>query len=529
MLLWPGPAVAHPARASAPAAAAVVQFDAGVRAAERRAAVRAAGGRVIRDLHLIRGLGVRVTPGAAERLARMPGVHAVTPDARMRARTAGAAAGVSPWNPTVLRTAFPLSTRADKAWTDPIRPTTGDGVTVAVIDSGIAGDVPDFRNPKTGASRVVATVVTNPDATTAGDGYGHGTHVAGLVAGNGRALASGDPLLGAYIGTAPSARLVSVKASDEHGNATVIDVIAGLQFVVDYAAAYRIRVVNLSLGSSLALPYRIDPLDAAVEAAWHHGIVVVVAAGNQGSAADAVSYAPANDPFAITVGAVDDHRTKATFDDSLAPWSSRGVTQDGFKKPEIVAPGAHIAAPLAPGSDYAGLCPSCVVDGRYFGVSGTSMAAPIVAGIAADLISAHPAWTPNQVKGALVANVRRTRDGASEVAADLALHAPKASLVANVGIQPSKLIDPSTGDVDATRASWGRASWKVAADPLRASWGAVSWTCDCFAGAATVMTGDLRASWRRASWKSFFGDTPQQYGELQGGTSGGVPPPSKGR
>jgi serine protease AprX len=527
MLLYPGAGLAQTQRRAAPTAEAVVQFDAGVRVAERRAAVRAAGGRVIRDLRLIRGLGVRLAPEAAERLARMPGVHAVTPNARMRAAAAAVGNRWSAWSPTALRTAFPQATRADKAWTDPNRPTTGAGVAVAVIDSGIAGDLPDFRNPETGASRVIATVVTNPDATAATDRYGHGTHVAGLVAGNGRALDPRDPLFGAYIGTAPSARLVSIKASDDHGNATIIDVIAGLQFVVDRAAAYGIRVVNLSLGSSLALPYGIDPLDAAVEATWLHGIVVVVAAGNEGLAAGAVSYAPANDPFAITVGAVDDRGTKATDDDRLAPWSSRGVTQDGFSKPEIVAPGAHIAAPLAPGSDYASLCPGCIVDGRYFSVGGTSMAAPIVAGIAADLISAHPTWTPNQVKGALVANVRLTRDGASEVAADLALYASKASLVANVGVRPGGLIDPSTGDVDGTRAWWGRASWKLAADPLRAIWAAVSWTCDCFSGDATVMTRDLRASWKRASWKSFLGDTPRQYGELEGGASGRVAPGSK--
>ena len=266
--------------------------------------------------------------------------------------------------------------------------------------------------------------------------------------------------------------------SDDHGNAYLIDVIAALQFVVDHGADYGIRVVNLSLGSSLALPYEIDPLNAAVEAAWAHGVVVVVAAGNRGSEPDAVSYSPANDPYVITVGAVDDQGTKTTGDDSLTPWSSRGVTQDGFAKPDIVAPGAHIVAPLAPDSDFASLCPGCVVDERYFRIGGTSMAAPIVAGIAADMLSVRPELTPDEVKGALTSNRRRTKDGAWEVAADSAIHASKRELESNQGLAPSWFLDPETGAIDYTRASWRRASWRAAVDGLRASWRAESWTCE---------------------------------------------------
>jgi serine protease AprX len=364
--------------------------------------------------------------------------------------------------------------------------------------------------------------------------------VAGLIAGNGRALATTDPLFNRYIGTAPNATLVSVKVSDDHGNASVIDVIAGLQFVVDHGADYGVRVVNLSLASSLALPYRVDPLDAAVEAAWLGGIVVVAAAGNRGSDPAAVSYAPANDPYVITVGAVDDHGTKDTEDDSLAPWSSRGITQDGFAKPDLVAPGAHIAAPLAPDSDYPVLCASCVVDGRYFRAGGTSMAAPIVAGIAADVLSAHPTWTPDQVKGALTykssavdatgesdANVRPTSDGYWEVAADKAVNASRQELIANQWLVPNSFVDPRTGTIDHARTSWGRATWRPATDGLRASWGAASWACEC----SLMTTGAVdttraswgRASWGTASWTSFLGETPAQYGELLGGSSGKVP------
>jgi serine protease AprX len=507
---------------------AIVQFSASVRPWQQRAAVRAVGGRVTRDLHVIHGLGVRLPAGAAGRLARDPRVRAVSANAAMRTTAAPGAAGGrwGFWQPQDLSTAFVQSTRADKAWTDPNSDATGAGVTVAVIDTGVAGDLPDFRvSAADPTSRVIATAVTNPDATTAADLYGHGTHVAGLVAGNSKALPTDDPLNNRYIGTAPDASLVAIKASDDHGNSSLIDVIAGVQFAVDHRDDYGIRVINLSMSSAVAQSYRTDPLDAAVEAAWFKGIVVVAAAGNRGTAADAVSYAPGNDPYVITVGGVDDHATKDTLDDTLADWSSRGVTQDGFAKPDLVAPGAHIVAPLAPGSDLPALCSACVVDGRYFRMGGTSMAAPIVAGIAADVISAHPDWTPAQVKGAMTyygdgtdPNVRLTADGAHEVAADNAVNASADELASDEGLTPNDFVDASTGDIDYTRASWGRASWSDAAGPLRASWGRASWGCVCSDTTGGALP--TRASWGRASWSSFFGETPGEFGELGGGTSG---------
>ena len=210
--------------------------------------------------------------------------------------------------------------------------------------------MPDFRSPGSSSSRVIANAVTNPDARTPGDAYGHGTHVAGIIAGNGWARSSSDPLRGKYVGIAPDANLISVKVSDDTGDASVLDVIYGLQFVVDNKAAYNIRVVNLSLESTTVGSYKTDPLDAAVEAAWFKGIVVVTAAGNRGSAADAVSRAPGNDPYVITVGAYDDQASNADGDDSRPSWSSRGITADGFAKPEIHAPGSGIVSTLAPNS-----------------------------------------------------------------------------------------------------------------------------------------------------------------------------------
>ena len=148
--------------------------------------------------------------------------------------------------------------------------------------------------------------------------------MAGIIAGNGNNRPDSDPLHGNYIGVAPDANLVSIKIADDEGDATVLDVIYGLQFAVDFKDDYNIRVVNLSLESTEAQSYKTDPLAAAAEAAWFNGIVVVAAAGNRGSDSDAVKYAPGNDPYVISVGAVDDQGTKSTGDDALASWSSRG-------------------------------------------------------------------------------------------------------------------------------------------------------------------------------------------------------------
>ena len=403
---------------------------------------------------------------------------------------------------TTLLTAFNQSLGTDRAWTSTYA-ATGKGITVAVIDTGIAGNLADFRtSQKDTSSRVIASVVTNPQAGSAGDGYGHGTHVAGLIAGNGFNRATSDPLFGKYAGTAPDAKLVSIKASDEHGIATVLDVIYGLQFAVDNRAAYAIRVVNLSLESSTAQSSRLDPLDAAVEQAWLHGLVVVAAAGNRGTAPDAVSYAPGNDPYAVSVGAVDDLGTKSVKDDVIASWSSRGVTQDGYKKPDILAPGARLVSSLAPGSDFSRECPSCVVSGEYIRLGGTSMAAAVTSGVVADLLQAHPTWTPEQVKAVLMGTARTITSG-KEVAADVAVRVtdPKIYANANAGLTPNTLLDPATGDIDYTKASWSKASWSSAADPLKASWSKASWSCTCSL-TATGTIDTARASWGKASWSA---------------------------
>ena len=504
------------ALALAPAAFAssathIVQLRPGVGLGEGTRAVRAAGGEPAARLPLIGALGARLDAGAAARLAHDPRVRAVTVNGEVAPQSNGPDRGA-------VKPAYPWSVLAPQAWGR----ATGRGVTVAVIDTGVAGDLPDFRDA-TGASRVIGSAVINPAAHGASDRFGHGTHVAGIIAGDGRRRT--DALAGRYVGIAPDANLVSIKIDDDQGSATVLDAIYGLQFAVDHKDEYGIRVVNLSLESAVAGSYKTDPLDAAVEAAWFHGIVVVAAAGNRGRDADAVRYAPGNDPFAITVGAVDDRGTRWIGDDQVARWSSQGTTQDGFAKPELTAPGSQIVSTIAPDSVYTEQCPSCVVDGAYFRAGGTSMSAPVVAGVVALVLQAHPDWTPDQVKWALVNSSRLLRSRLGEVNAAAVL-APSSWRIpsANRGIAPNSLLDPSTGEIDYTRSSWTRSSWTSAADGLTANWSRSSWTCltcdapDADEGEASpvgsgVHTGEStsgrnvspsRSSWTRSSWTTHW-------------------------
>jgi serine protease AprX len=474
----------------------IIQLRAGVTVVRGRALVRSVGGRPGVDLHIINGLSAQLPAKAAARLAASPLVRAVSLNARIRETTL---TNPTPWT---LSTSFDQSTGAAWLWSR----STGAGIGVAVIDTGISGDRPDFRTAQgSSTSRVVASAVIDPNATTAGDTYGHGTAVAGLVAGNGWYRDSRDPLYGQYAGTAPDANVISVKIADDSGQATTLDAIYGLQFAVDHESDYNIRVINLSFRSTSEESYTTAPLDAAVEQAWFHGITVVAAAGNLGSAPDAVSYAPSNDPYIVTVGATDEQGTAYSGDDVQAGWSSRGVTQDGFSKPDVVAPGAHIVTTLAPGSSFASACPSCIVGNSYFQLSGTSLAAPIVSGIVADLLAANPGWTPAMVKGAIVSSAYTLADGSREVKAVRAALASPGQLSSDQDLRPNGLVDPDTGQIDYSAGSWSAGSWSTAPDPLKASWAAGSWSClDCSASASPGVA-PTAGSWSNLGWATTLG------------------------
>ncbi len=361
---------------------AIVIFKANTSEKNAGKLVRQYGGKIVSRVSLIHGLAVKLPAAQARSLAKDSHVVGLTLNSRVHSTGLSA---------DLLETTYPKTVGATNLWA---RGITGKGVGVAVLDTGIAGDQPDF------AGRIVANAVTSPAATTATDHFGHGTHVAGIIAGNSFNRDPSDPLYGKYVGIAPDANLIAIKASDDNGNATVLDVINGIAFAVDHKRDYNIRVLNLSLASETPESYKTDVLDAAVEYAWQKGIVVVVASGNRGTVADAVKYAPANDPYVISVGGIDETLNNGS--GARADWSSTGITQDGIAKPEVTAPGAHIVSVLASNSAFLALCPNCSIGGQYFKAGGTSMAAPVVAGAAALLLQARPTLTPDQVKALLM-------------------------------------------------------------------------------------------------------------------------------
>ena len=320
-------------------------------------------------------------------LSLAPGVAYIHFDAPVRAHDGAAA------HDTNLVTAYPRAVNADRVWA---MGRTGQGVTVAVLDSGITRDA-DLVQP---TDRILASVNFADPLGRLADPGGHGTHVAGTIAGN------GTRSNGQYIGIAPGANLVDVRVLDANGNGRVSSVVLGIQWALDHRAQYNIRVLNLSLGAQPPATYRLDPMAAAAEIAWLRGLVVVAAAGNSGGAPDS----PGADPYVITVGAIDDQATATVGDDLLGWFSAYGTPVGSTPKPDIVAPGRRIVSLRAPGSTLDRLLPDRVVTASngatYFRLTGTSMATGVVSGVVALLLQQQPALTPDQVKAVLTGTAR---------------------------------------------------------------------------------------------------------------------------
>jgi serine protease AprX len=290
---------------------------------------------------------------------------------------------------------------ADQAWagSDDIGPTTGRGISVAVIDSGISVK----HNALKG--RVLVT-----QDFTGGDGddhYGHGTHVAAIIAGQAsRSAESRD-----YGGIAPGAYLLNLRVLGDDGSGNISDVIEAIDWTIAHRRDYNVRIINLSLGAPVLQPYRDDPLCEAVERAARAGIVVVAAAGNYGRTEDGKSVygaitSPANSPHAIAVGAVDTHDTPQRSDDTLASYSSKGPTRyDLIMKPDLVAPGSHIRSAEAVDAYLSKTYPARHVSGNgpnaVMQLSGTSMAAGFVSGAAALVLDAKGDLSPRGTRVAL--------------------------------------------------------------------------------------------------------------------------------
>jgi serine protease AprX len=358
-------------------------------------AVRRLGGQVTAALPIVAGFAATLPAAAVDQLARLAGVRAVTPDSRVHIQAAAAGSGI--------RSVYPKAIKADAVWQ---RGVTGRGVTVAVLDTGVAS-VPDLagrlvqvRNDLTGQTTPCKNLSGELDCN---DRYGHGTFIAGLIAGNG--ASSG----GTWKGVAPEASILSVKAAGADGSADVSNILAAIQWVVSFKDRYNIRVLNLSLGTDSTQDWRVDPLNYAVERAWAAGMTVVVAASNEGPDPGTITK-PADDPWVITVGATDDRGTTGVSDDRLPDFSGRGPTAQGLAKPDVAAPGAHVISLRAPGSTIDTTYPY-YVDGSYRRGSGTSMATGVVSGVAALTLQANPGFTPDRVKHALTATAR---DAASD-------------------------------------------------------------------------------------------------------------------
>jgi serine protease AprX len=410
----------------------------------QNARVRALQGRVTGYMKFIRAFRVELPARAIPSLAAQEGIRSISYDGRVWMTDRIAADRVA--------AAYPFAAGADHAWqSEPAL--TGRGIAVAVIDTGVTAG-PDLTS--------VTHVVINGAATGPEDWFGHGTHVAGIIAGNGT-LSDGE-----YVGIAPGASIVSLKVSDDDGRATEYHVIKALEWLYHEGAAHGVRVVNLSLSSGLAQGYDRSPLCAAVERVWSRGIIVVVSAGNRGAAANAVHFPPANDPFVITVGAVTDMGTRERADDSEREWSARGLTQHLHVKPDVMAPGSRIVSLLSSADSYIGQRhPDLVVSPHYLRLGGTSMAAPVVAGVAALMLEADPLLEPDQVKWILMNTTRPFRYQSlyepGVIRAEQAVfYSRRASPQrANVGLIPSAGLGGS-GQADWETAYWETAYWETA-------------------------------------------------------------------
>ena len=427
-------------------------------------------------------------------LANADGVDAITVDLPV---AVAASSKRSPTQPIWNAQKWPFASGVAKFWRS-----TMTVPAIAIVDSGIDATRTDF------GGRVIHSVDLGPTTDSPGDGRGHGTFVASIAAGS----ASG------YAGAAPAAPLVSIDVVDDAGMAWTSDVIEAADWILANKSRFNIRVANFSLHSTAPASFLYDPLDRAVERLWFSGVVVVTAAGNyaEGGQPSGVRYAPANDPFVITVGAVDTGNTLGTNDDVAAPWSSYGYTYDGFAKPDLGAPGRYLVGAVPPSSTLA-LEKPCGSRPDYIRMSGTSFAAPVVAGAAANLLAARPNWTPDQVKGALMASAAplpaspQLSVGVGTVRAHRAL-AIESPPNPNAALNSYLTSDPSGGSLpvfDAaswtsaaqSSASWSSASWS-SASWSSASWSSASWSSASWSSASWSSASWSSASWSSASWSS---------------------------
>jgi serine protease AprX len=443
------------------------------------AALRGQGAKVDRRLNVISGASATVTGRQLLQLSAAQGVAVISLDRPVQLTSNSTYSNTQQW---------PYASNVQKDWSAAAGGTLGTPPAIAIVDSGVQARA-DF------GSRLLTPVsITNGVTTNSqGDAYGHGTFVAGIAA---------DSSTG-YTGVAPSAPLVSIDVMDSQGMALTSDVIAACDWIVQHKSQYNIRVANFSLHSTAPASIFFDPLDQAVERLWFDGVTIVTAAGNYGTGAtpSGVLYAPGNDPFVITVGADDLGGNVSTNNDVAAPWSAWGYTYDGFAKPDVAAHGRYMVGPAPSGSTLALTRPGSVTAPGYIELSNTSFASPVVAGEAAELLAAHPNWTPDQVKGAIMLTATPLPSatpgsegvGLIDVSAATNVTSPPNP---NLALDQFVGADPTGGSIPVFDTSAWQAtalsnpSWDTAA------WGSAAWGSSALAQALS----SAQAAWGSAAW-----------------------------
>ncbi|TMB92848.1 MAG: peptidase S8 and S53 subtilisin kexin sedolisin [Chloroflexi bacterium] len=481
------------------------------------------GGTVVNRIGVINGLIASVPASAVPALATAPGVAAVT------SNVPGHLDGTTYDATTDVNSLYTIE-GMDGARTYWNAGFTGQGVDVAVIDSGVAS-VNGLNAP--------GKVVNGPDLSFESqnsslrylDTYGHGTHMAGIIAGRDSEVTSVSSSDSAhFMGVAPNAHIVSLKVADAHGQTDVSQMLAAIDWVVQHKNdnGLNIRVLNLSFGTDSTQSYDIDPLAFAAEQAWKHGIVVVVSAGNRGQDSATLDD-PAIDPYVIAVGAADTQGSTAFSHHYPASFTSSG---DGVRNPDLAAPGVHVASLRDPGSfidtQFGG---SATVASRYFRGSGTSQAAALVSGAAALVISQRPSITPDQLK-ALLTNTTHAIHGASNrigggelaLAATLNATTPTTtqSFASSSGagsLEQSRgsrhVLDqtgnPLAGEKDIFARAFGTCAIATAEQSATAwnggtfngsSWSGSSWSGSSWSGGTWSGSSWSGSSWSGSSWSS---------------------------
>ena len=474
--------------------------------ADPAAVVGTVGGTLVDELPIIDGFSALVPSGAVEALSTAPDVVSVSIDARLHLDRSAVnrAFAANDFNNRENGADFADFTMdhvgkvvgTDKAHTI----TTGAGVDVALIDSGVApvaGIGPTVNGPD------LSFDSQSPDLLHV-DTFGHGTHMAGIINGNG--------LTGGGTGIAPDARVVSVKVASSDGATDVSQVIAAIDWVVQHrnTDGLNIRVLNLSFGTDGVQPYALDPLAYAAEVAWRKGIVVVVSAGNMGLGVASLTN-PAIDPYVIAVGASEPNGTFSTSDDNVAAFTNRG---NALRHPDVVAPGRSVVSLQAPGSYVAAAHPEVAIGSDLFRGSGTSQAAAVVSGAAALLVSSRPNLTPDQVKAVLMGTARGIggdwmAQGAGQINVGKALGKTPFPLPqvwpVSTGIGSleaargtAHVVDgtgvPLVGEMDIFGIPWNGQSWSGQ------SWSGQSWSGGAWLGQSWSGQSWSGQSWSGQSW-----------------------------